>query len=781
MSNYKISTRSYVPKARTGEMSNPYISDAVNSIKVSSTTSSGGGGGSFDTTNLLKLKSDTEQTIDSSLVVTKDFKALSIYEDGVKLVDKYVKHNTPDTSLLQHIYGDLFIHGNIHSSSDIIAFSNGEAGGIAPSIPIATYNTTGVVKVDSNTMNVDENGLISVKGDAFSFTNYYTKSEVDTYINAKANSATTLAGYGITDAMTTSQINTAISQAKADIVNSAPATLDTLNELSVALGNDPNFATTVSNLIGTKAPIDNPNFTGTPKINNNTIIHSGNIASQSVNYASSAGNSTTTSQRTFGNVRTDGINRGGYGTVSITGTNNGYAGIDFTDVNATFMIRTDGLNGVYKNNSTWSWYFDENGKLVVGTVPWGNVSGRPTTISGYGITDAITTGNIGSQSVSYASSAGSTPTLSSVGNQTAISGTTRHPSGMRLAGIYANGYPFSYGNTIQIQGGLFGSELAFNCLGGGGATGTGSMIFRTQSDWGNSEWGAWKTIIDSTNIGSQSVNYAASAGSANSVTWANVSSKPSSLSTGDAGTLRISTGTGYADIGSQNYEWFHFQTDRPAFYMNKALAVDGVIRVYNTDYYISNGAAQLGRIRARVSGVSLGSGNSAQLEINNAGSGACNISFHREGVYGAHFGLDTDNWFSTYGWSAGSAYTGMRVGNLLANGYITATGDVTAYSDIKLKDNLQLIKNVLPKLDNINAYTYNRNDLNNKEELGLIAQEVEKEFPLLVCTNDNGIKSLNYQKVTTILLQAVKELNNEIHNLKDEINEIKYERSKIKK
>lgn len=44
----------------------------------------------------------------------------------------------------------------------------------------------------------------------------------------------------------------------------------------------------------------------------------------------------------FSNIRTDGINRGGYGTVSITGTNNGYAGIDFTDVNATFMIRTDG-------------------------------------------------------------------------------------------------------------------------------------------------------------------------------------------------------------------------------------------------------------------------------------------------------------------------------------------------------------------------------------------------------------------------------------------------------
>ena len=39
----------------------------------------------------------------------------------------------------------------------------------------------------------------------------------------------------------------------ADIVNSAPETLNTLNELAAALGNDPNFATTISNQIGLKA------------------------------------------------------------------------------------------------------------------------------------------------------------------------------------------------------------------------------------------------------------------------------------------------------------------------------------------------------------------------------------------------------------------------------------------------------------------------------------------------------------------------------------------------
>jgi hypothetical protein len=50
----------------------------------------------------------------------------------------------------------------------------------------------------------------------------------------------------------------------AALVASAPATLDTLNELATALGNDPNFATTVTNALAGKAPIASPALTGTP-------------------------------------------------------------------------------------------------------------------------------------------------------------------------------------------------------------------------------------------------------------------------------------------------------------------------------------------------------------------------------------------------------------------------------------------------------------------------------------------------------------------------------------
>ena len=72
---------------------------------------------------------------------------------------------------------------------------------------------------------------------------------------------------GITTAHIAEGSNLYYTDARADarvalIVDSAPATLDTLNELAAALGDDPNFATTTANSIGLKAPLASPSFTG---------------------------------------------------------------------------------------------------------------------------------------------------------------------------------------------------------------------------------------------------------------------------------------------------------------------------------------------------------------------------------------------------------------------------------------------------------------------------------------------------------------------------------------
>jgi hypothetical protein len=55
-----------------------------------------------------------------------------------------------------------------------------------------------------------------------------------------------------------------VDTAIANLLASAPGTLDTLNELAAALGNDPNFATTITNALAGKAPLASPALTGTP-------------------------------------------------------------------------------------------------------------------------------------------------------------------------------------------------------------------------------------------------------------------------------------------------------------------------------------------------------------------------------------------------------------------------------------------------------------------------------------------------------------------------------------
>lgn len=66
-----------------------------------------------------------------------------------------------------------------------------------------------------------------------------------------------LSGYA-----TETYVGTAIS----NLIDAAPTSLDTLNELSAALGDDENFASTVTTALGTKAPISSPTFTGTVDI-----------------------------------------------------------------------------------------------------------------------------------------------------------------------------------------------------------------------------------------------------------------------------------------------------------------------------------------------------------------------------------------------------------------------------------------------------------------------------------------------------------------------------------
>jgi len=66
---------------------------------------------------------------------------------------------------------------------------------------------------------------------------------------------------------------------------------------------------------------------------------------------------------------------------------------------------------------------------------------------------------------------------------------------------------------------------------------------------------------------------------------------------------------------------------------------------------------------------------------------------------------------------------------------------------------------------------FNRTDLNGKRQIGVIAQEVEAIFPELVSEN-NGTKSVAYGNITAILIEAIKEQQRQIEDLRAKIDKI---------
>ena len=104
-------------------------------------------------------------------------------------------------------------------------------------------------------------------------------------------------------------------------------------------------------------------------------------------------------------------------------------------------------------------------------------------------------------------------------------------------------------------------------------------------------------------------------------------------------------------------------------------------------------------------------------------------------------------------------------------GTIRASGDVVAFysSDYRLKENVTTIENAMDKVAQIRGVEFDWNDKQDSWEghdIGVIAQEVEKVAPEIVIERDDGYKAVNYQKLTALLIEAVKELKEEIKELK---------------
>jgi hypothetical protein len=151
----------------------------------------------------------------------------------------------------------------------------------------------------------------------------------------------------------------------------------------------------------------------------------------------------------------------------------------------------------------------------------------------------------------------------------------------------------------------------------------------------------------------------------------------------------------------------------------------------------------------------------------------------RDGI--THVGLDTGDYI---GWT-NNTHTSFFVNGgeemrLEADGDLHVDGDVIAYSttiasDERLKDNIEVVEDALDKVKQLRGVTFNRKE-DGVASAGVIAQDVEKvlpqavkekALPLQTGDEETKYKTVNYDALHAILIEAIKELSAKVEELEN--------------
>jgi hypothetical protein len=169
-------------------------------------------------------------------------------------------------------------------------------------------------------------------------------------------------------------------------------------------------------------------------------------------------------------------------------------------------------------------------------------------------------------------------------------------------------------------------------------------------------------------------------------------------------------------------------------------------------------------------------------KLNGIAAGATNVTNTNQLTNGAGFitGYTETDTLATVTARGATTSAALSTGGLTVSGGITATGEITAYySDANLKKDIVAITDPIAKVMSLRGVTFRPNqtalDLGiiDKEEVGVIAQEVEAVLPQLVTPSAfAGFKTVKYDKLTALLLEAVKAQQLQIDALRAEISKL---------
>ena len=166
---------------------------------------------------------------------------------------------------------------------------------------------------------------------------------------------------------------------------------------------------------------------------------------------------------------------------------------------------------------------------------------------------------------------------------------------------------------------------------------------------------------------------------------------------------------------------------------------------------LSNG--RIGMNRTAVNGAAI-------LDISHPGSSEYGLTLDSSNTSGTQYHLD------------------IRRGGTQAGYLVSGSTSVTLAnsSDERLKDNVTLIEEALHKVSQIRGVEF---DWNDKQEIytghdtGIIAQDVQKVLPEVIEEREDGYLAVKYEKMIPLLIEGIKEQQEQIDELKKEIEELK--------
>lgn len=629
--------------------------------------------------------------------------------------DRYLQLTGGSVSGALSVSGSLTLGGNVQSTGPI-SFLNGGAAQAINTKELLVSNSY------SHRSLVPTNGMY-VAGDVKSGGTFHGVGSGLTGVNAASvggkSISTIESDYAAADAATLASAKGYTDTSIAALVDSSPGTLDTLNELAAALGDDPNFATTISNQIGTK--LDATAYTAADVLAKlKTVDGAGSLLDADT---------------------LDGKHASAFATAAHTHPVADITGLSDAATTTVAAIRSGttkanvGLGSV-RNVASYS---QTEADAAFAPITHGHSVADIT-----GLSDAATTTVAAIRSGTTAANVG----LGSVRNVASYSQTESNDLYVLKSGDEMTGDLFSTGDIVAGKGsGSIG--LTIN-------DGNSNITFNHQDGTPDQSGNSGRIEVNTDAASDAQMAFELGSGVTGgvnlSLTQVLKLTEATSTFTSDVVVNNILTAGHHLRSGGLNLDRYTDWDTGSFDSLGGGAAIVNDSGTYKALMILGNRSAGGNRIIKMWDRLEVSGSISASSSVDVGGSVTLTSSANGLGINlggrVGYIGSRNTSWLHYQSPTDAHYFYGT----------ITAASNITAYSDIRVKKNLEIIPDALNKVSKLNGYTFDRVDEEGLRQTGVVAQEVEKVLPEAV-VKDPETEHLHvaYGNLVGLLIEAIKE------------------------